>query len=88
MNYNRNKKNKYAPIIGIIMCVLAILIGLGMGIGWAFIGGLYWGITELTKADPNILVIVLNIAKVMFASLIGVVSFLVLWVPGVVMIND
>lgn len=86
MNYNR-KKN-YTPIIGLIMCILAILIGLGMGIGWAFIGGLYWGITELTKADPSILVIVLNIAKVVFAGLIGVVSFLVLWVPGVVMIND
>jgi hypothetical protein len=68
--------------LGVVMVVVGIALGLYAGLWWAFIGGIV-SIVEAVKATPvEAMGIALGIVRIMFAGLIGVVSAMLLVVPG------
>ena len=69
-------------IIGIILCLGSVVFGLYMGLWVCLVGGIVM-VVEAVKADPvNSMGIALGIVRVLLASLIGWLSFLIGWVFG------
>ncbi len=68
-------------IIGTIVAITAIVIGLYLGVVWAFIGGIIQIITEIRADNLNEVNIAWGIAKVIFASFI---TTIIIW-PGIML---
>jgi len=75
-------------LIGLLMCVLGLLVGLYVGVWWAFIGGIVDVITEIRAADMSAINIAIGIAKVMFAGFFGYLSAIVLIIPGLALTRN
>lgn len=76
-------------ILGILMILGGIALGLWLGIWVCFIGGIV-GIINAIKAPGavEVLTIAWNIVKILFASLIGWLSALILIIPGVALLDN
>ena len=76
------------PAIGVAMIIGGVVFGLWAGLWWAFIGGIVQ-VVEAVKVDPvSALDIAFGIARVVFASVIGLWSAVLLVVPGVALVSD
>jgi hypothetical protein len=64
-------------ILSVLIMVVALLAALYFGIWWAFIGGIVQVIDQLRAPQMNSLLIAIGIAKVMFAGLIGWITFVI-----------
>ena len=74
--------------IGVAMIIGGVVFGLWAGLWWAFIGGIVQ-VVEAVKVDPvSALDIAFGIARVVFASVIGLWSAVLLVVPGVALVSD
>jgi hypothetical protein len=69
-------------VIGILMCLGAIVFGIWAGVWWAFIGGIVDVFNEFKAVDTNALNIGIGVAKVFFCGIIGWLAFVILWLPG------
>lgn len=74
-------------VIGLIMMLGGVILGLYMGIWWAFIGGIVQVIQEIRAEDLHALNVAIGVAKIIFAAFIGWVSAAVLLLPGWIMIK-
>ena len=74
-------------IIGLLMVVAGIVLGLYVGLWVCFIGGIVQVIEQLRAEDLVAMKVAIGIAKVVFAGLVGVLSGLVLFLPGSALIK-
>ena len=79
---------KKKEIVGLIMMVAGIGLGLYMGVWWALIGGIVQVIQEIKADDLEALNVALGVAKVIFSVFIGWVSAALLFLPGLLIIQD
>jgi hypothetical protein len=64
-------------ILGVILMIAGVVIGVYLGIWWAFIGGIVDIIDAAKAADVSGMAIAMGAAKILFFELIG-------GVPGVI----
>lgn len=74
-------------LIGVALCLGAIVFGIWAGLWWAFIGGIVDVVNEFKAVDTNALNIGIGVAKVFFSTIIGWFAFVVLWVPGTLIVS-
>jgi hypothetical protein len=80
-------KTKTKEIIGWALIAIGVLVGLYVGIWVCFIGGIV-GFIHAVRAETLVpMCIALNIARIMFAGVIGGLSFLCFFFPGGKLIN-
>lgn len=69
-------------IIGVVMVVAGVVLGLYVGVWLCFIGGIVDVINAIKAEDIIALDIAIGIGKYVFAGAIGMLSAMVLIVPG------
>ena len=75
-------------MFGLILVIASLVVGVYFGFFWAFIGGIVQIIKEVTSGDFGIMGIGFGVLKVMFATVIGYISFFVTLLMGVAMMQD
>ena len=75
-------------MFGLILVIASLFVGVYFGFFWAFIGGIVQIIKEVTSGDFGIMGIGFGVLKVMFATVIGYISFFVTLLMGVAMMQD
>jgi hypothetical protein len=78
-------------IIGILLIVLGVAVGLYVGVYLMFIGGIAGLINVIVHGVKTGMIegwpIALNIGKIMFSTLVGYLSAIVLVIPGAAMLD-
>lgn len=74
-------------IIGLLMVVAGVVFGLWAGVWWALIGGIVDVIEQVRAPELSALAVAIGVAKVLFAGVIGYLSFAVLAIPGIAIAN-
>lgn len=69
-------------IAGLVVITIGIGVGIYFGLWWAFIGGIIDVVTALKADDISAAAVAFGVVKVMFASLIGWVSFGLFFLTG------
>jgi hypothetical protein len=69
-------------IAGLVVITIGIGVGIYFGLWWAFIGGIIDVVTALKSDDISAAAVAFGVAKVVFASLIGWVSFGLFFLTG------
>jgi len=77
----------FKDFVGFALCLAAIVVGLYMGIWWAFIGGIVDVINQIKAEEVSAIGVAVGIAKVFFSGLIGWLSFVLLFIPGQAMLK-
>ena len=75
-------------MFGLILVIASLYVGVYFGFFWAFIGAIVQIIKEVTSGDFGIMGIGFGVLKVMFATVIGYISFFVTLLMGVAMMQD
>lgn len=73
--------------MGVVLMLTGVLLGLYLGIWWAFVGGVIDIVESFSGQGVYALGLAIGLVKIMFSSLIGYVSGLVLIVPGYTLFN-
>ncbi len=72
-------------VIGLIMVASSIVIGFYVG-GWVcFVGGIIDVIEAIRSTDLVAMDVAIGVIKVMFAAFFGIISGMLLFIPGYVM---
>jgi hypothetical protein len=75
-------------LLGVLMIIVGIVLGLYMGVWWAFIGGIV-DIITVVKAETMVAsTLAIGIAKVIFATAIGWISGMLLLIPGIALVQS
>jgi hypothetical protein len=75
-------------LLGFLLILAGIALGIYIGFWAMFVGGIV-GLVNIFKSGAiEAMPIALNIAKIIFASFVGVISAYVLIIPGYVLMND
>ena len=72
---------------GLLLIIADLIVGLYLGVWWAFIGGIIQ-VIEQVRADilvPSI--VALGIAKILFAGCIGMFSAIIFIIPGMILLK-
>ena len=74
-------------ILGLLMILGGIVLGLYVGLWWAFIGGIIQLIQAIRAPELIISKLAWGITKIIFAQFFGYISAYVLVIPGIILIN-
>ncbi len=74
--------------LGLVLILLGIFVGFGMGLGWAFIGGIISLIHEIRAPVMDNGVLAFSICRILFAGLIGWLSALIFFIPGTALMKS
>lgn len=86
--YYTTRKEAKRILFGAFLIFLGIVLGLYMGLWWAFIGGMMQVLQQFIQTAPiDALTVSLGVAKVVFAAAIGWVSGMLLVIPGFAFVN-
>lgn len=69
-------------ILALLFILAGIAIGTYIGLWWAFIGGIVQFIDLIRAPEMNTLQVAFAVAKVCFASFLGVISGVIIAIPG------
>ncbi len=75
-------------VAGIFLIIFGVLIGLYLGVWWAFIGGIIKVVTEIRAPELNAMGLAFGILRIFFAGFVGWISGLCLIIPGVALVSD
>ena len=75
-------------ILGLLLIVVGIVAGLWAGVWWAFIGGIV-GVIEAIRAPELVAMsVAVNVAKILFAGLIGWAAAALAMLPGYALVKS
>jgi len=73
-------------LIGSLLIIIGVVAGVWIGVWWGFVGGIV-DVIEAVRAT-ELVAMAVGVAKVMFAGLIGFVSFVLFAMPGLALMED
>ena len=77
------KRSGMKSWVGVIMILLGIVLGLYVGIWVMFIGGIVQIIHQIQAPHIEAMQVAIGVARILCASFVGVISAMVLVIPGV-----
>lgn len=75
-------------LLGLVMIIGGIVLGLYVGVWWAFVGGIVDIIEQIRAPNLSALAVAWGVAKVVFAGLFGYLSALLLIFPGYYLVES
>jgi len=72
----------WKAVFGVFLMVCGITLGLYVGVWLCLIGGIINIIEQFQAEHINAFIMALNIAKVMLSAMLGWVTLLILFLPG------
>lgn len=75
-------------ILGLFLILTGLILGLYVGVWWAFIGGIVAIIEQIKAVDTDSMVIAISVVKVIFAVPIAGLSAMVAFIPGVTILGS
>lgn len=75
-------------IIGLLLMLSGIIIGLYVGLWWAFIGGIIQIIEQIRAENLDVTIVAWGIVKVFFAGTLGWFTGVLFFVAGSMFMKD
>ena len=73
---------------GLLLILASIVVGLYVGVWFCFVGGIVQIIAAVQLTPINALTVAWGVAKVIFSGVCGVISFVILFTPGMALLSS